>query len=153
MKSNIEKYFVEHLAIRALIDGYNDIVNNRNWEAIPQIFATKSIWKATAPVNLQWEGIEEIKIELPKSAERMEVLIQSSSGVVIEVINRNQATVRSLMSEFGRSTENGEGFHAVCTYHDVVIIENGNWKFKTRSLELKYFDTLPVPGNISGYKY
>ncbi len=52
MKSNIEKYFVEHLAIRALIDGYNDIVNNRNWEALPQIFAINSIWRATAPINM-----------------------------------------------------------------------------------------------------
>lgn len=102
---------------------------------------------------MEFAGIEGIKGFIPKSAERMELLIQSSSGVVIDVKNSNEATVRSLMSEFGRPVENGEGFHAVCTYHDEVIKEDGEWKFLTRCLELKYFDELPVPGRLSEYKY
>ncbi len=83
-----------------------------------------------------------------KSAERIQLLIQSSPGVVIDVKNSNEAIVRSLMSEFGRQVENDEGFHAVCTYHDEVIKEDGEWKFLTRTLELKYFDELPVPGRL-----
>ena len=151
--TNIRENHIDHLAIRQLIDYYNDIINNRNWEALPEIFSINSSWEALAPINLKFEGIEEIKSGLPKSVQRMKVLIQSSSGIIVEVKNSDEATARSLMTEFGRPVEDGEGFHAVGFYHDHVIKENGEWKFLSRRFELKYFDTLPVPGTISGYKY
>jgi hypothetical protein len=152
-KLNIEKCYVDHLAIRQLIDLYNDIVNSRDWGNILEIFTINSIWEAAKPINMKWEGLESIKTSLPRSVERMEILIQISSGIIINVKNNHEANVRSLMSEFGRPIENGQGFHAVGMYHDNVIKENGEWKFLTRSLELKYFDTLPVPGSISSFKY
>lgn len=83
----------------------------------------------------------------------MEVLVQSSSGIIINVTNDNEATVRSLMSEFGRLKENGQGMHATGTFYVAVIKENWEWKFFSRRQELLYFDNLPVPGGTKNYKY
>ncbi len=67
MKSNIEKYFVEHLAIRALIDGYNDIVNNRNWEAIPQIFAINLFGELLHPLICSGKELRKLKSSYQKA--------------------------------------------------------------------------------------
>lgn len=150
---NIEKNTADHLAIRQLIDRYNDMVNHRSWDAIDQIFATDAEWIAEAPINLTWSGLEDIKIKLPASVERMEVLIQTSSGIVIEVEGNGRARARSLLTEFGRNKETQEGMHSICSYEDIIIKDNGEWKFLKRRLVLLYNDQLPVPGNIKGYKY
>jgi tRNA uridine 5-carbamoylmethylation protein Kti12 len=150
---NIENNTADHLAIRQLIDRYNDMVNHRSWDAIDQIFATDAEWIAEAPINLTWSGLADIKVKLPASVERMEILIQTSSGVVIEVAGNDRASARSLLTEFGRNKETQEGMHSVCSYEDVIVKENGEWKFLKRRLVLLYNDQLPVPGNIKGYKY
>lgn len=83
----------------------------------------------------------------------MEVLVQTTSGIVITVESTDKASARSLLNEFGRNKETGEGMHAVGSYNDVLIKENGNWKFLSRELSLLYFDSLPVPGKLANYKY
>lgn len=148
-----EKYTADYIEIRQLIDRYNDIVNHRRWEEISDIFTKDAIWQAQPPVGMSWNGLSDIKVKLPASVERMEVLIQSSSGVVIKVDGTNKATARSLLTEFGRNKETGEGMHSVACYDDLLVKETGKWVFSRRMLTLLYNDTLSVPGNVKDYKY
>jgi tRNA uridine 5-carbamoylmethylation protein Kti12 len=151
--NSIQKYTAAHVEIRQLIDKYNDIVNSRTWNQVPDIFARDAVWIATEPVNLEWKTLNGIIIELPKSVERQEVLIQSSSAVVIDVQDEEHATARSWMSEFGRSKENGDGFRGVGIYIDKLVKENARWKFLERKFVLKYFEKAQITGKLSEYKY
>ncbi len=152
-QNNIEKYTADYIAIRQLIDSYNDLVNHRTWDNIGQIFSREAVWEALDPINLKWSGLAEIKVKLPASVGRMEVLVQSTSGIVINVTDNSHASARSLLNEFGRNKETSQGMHAVGSYEDVLIKEGGNWKFLSRKLTLIYNDTLPVPGILKDYKY
>jgi ketosteroid isomerase-like protein len=152
-KNSFEAYTADYIQIRQLIDEYNDLVNLRRWESIDDIFTDDAVWEAAPPVNMKWTGLNDIKVKLPASAERMEVLIQSSSGVIINVENPISATARSLLTEFGRNKETSQGMHSVATYEDVLVKVKGKWRIKSRKLTLLYNDTLPVPGNIKDYKY
>lgn len=152
-KNSFEKYTADYIEIRQLIDEYNDLVNLRRWESIDDIFTEDAVWEAASPVNMKWTGLDDIKVKLPASVERMEVLIQSSSGVIINVENPIFATARSLLTEFGRNKETSQGMHSVATYEDALVKVKGKWRIKSRKLTLLYNDTLPVPGNIKDYKY
>jgi hypothetical protein len=152
-ENSFEKYTADYIQIRQLIDEYNDMVNLRRWESIDDIFTKDAVWEAAPPVSMKWTGLEEIKVKLPASVERMEVIIQSSSGVIINVENPIVATARSLLTEFGRNKETSQGMHSVATYEDALVKVKGKWRIKSRKLTLLYNDTLPVPGNIKDYKY
>lgn len=102
---------------------------------------------------MKWSGLDQIQIKLPASVERMEVLVQTTSGMVIEVQDNERATARSLLNELGRNKETKERMHSVAFYEDELLKENGKWLFKKRTLSLVYNDTLPVPGNVQDYKY
>lgn len=151
--NSFEKYTADYIEIRQLIDEYNDLVNLRRWESIDDIFTKDAVWEAVPPVNMKWIGLDDIKVKLPASVERMEVIIQSSSGVVINVENPTSATAKSLLTEFGRNKETSQGMHSVATYEDELVKVNDKWRIKSRKLTLLYNDTLPVPGNIKDYKY
>jgi hypothetical protein len=152
-KNSFEKYTADYIQIRQLIDEYNDLVNLRRWESIDDIFTQDAVWEAVSPVNMKWIGLEDIKVKLPASVDRMEVIIQSSSGVIINVESPTFATARSLLTEFGRNKETSQGMHSVATYEDTLLKVNGRWQIKSRKLTLLYNDTLPVPGNVKDYKY
>jgi ketosteroid isomerase-like protein len=152
-KNSFEKYTADYIQIRQLIDEYNDLVNLRRWQSIDDIFTEDAVWEAMSPVNMKWTGLDDIKEKLPASVERMEVIIQSSSGVVINVENPSLATARSLLTEFGRNKETSQGMHSVATYEDTLVKVNDRWRIKSRKLTLLYNDTLPVPGNVKDYKY
>lgn len=147
--SNIALYYVDHLAIRQLIDRYTDVVNNRSWQQLPDIFAREAVWEAGRPINMKFEGIAAVIKGIPESVEKMELLVQQASGVIISVGDDNKAQVRSYLTEFGRLRENGKGMHAKGMYQDVVMKEQGEWKFLSRTFILTYFDELPVPGNTN----
>jgi ketosteroid isomerase-like protein len=152
-KNSFQKYTADYIQIRQLIDEYNDLVNLRRWESIDDIFTQDAVWEAVSPVNMKWIGLEDIKVKLPASVDRMEVIIQSSSGVIINVENPSFATARSLLTEFGRNKETSQGMHSVATYEDTLVKVNDKWQIKSRKLTLLYNDTLPVPGNVKDYKY
>jgi hypothetical protein len=152
-ENSFEKYTADYIQIRQLIDEYNDLVNLRRWKSIDDIFTKDAVWEAAPPVNMKWTGLDDIKVKLPASVERMEVIIQSSSGVIINVENSTFATARSLLTEFGRNKETSQGMHSVATYEDELVKVNGKWRIKSRKLTLLYNDTLPVPGSIQDYKY
>ena len=151
--TKFEKYTADYIAIRQLIDHYNDVVNHRSWDDVDKIFAKDAVWEALAPVNLKWNGLADLKVKLPASVQRMEVLVQTTSGMVIDVIDSDHAVARSILSEFGRNKDTGEGMHSVGSYQDEIVKENGEWKFKKRTLTLLYNDALPVPGELQNYKY
>src|SRR5688500_6186548 len=71
--SNIRNYSDDHIAIRQLVDRYNDLINHRDWKGISEIFSINATWQALNPINLKWSGLDNIQKSLPESVERLEV--------------------------------------------------------------------------------
>ena len=140
--------FFDRLAIRDLIDRYNDAVNHRDWAALRETFTEDAIWEVAAPVNLRFQGAGEIAGGIRGSVGRQEFLVQSSSAIVIEQTTSELASARSTMIEMGRPKEGGPGMHAAGTYYDELAKVNGKWRFKHRIFRVRYMDEIAVPGKI-----
>ena len=138
----------DRLAIRELIDRYNDAVNHRNWKELRELFAHDAVWEVAPPIGLHFQGSQQIADGIEWSLGRHEVLVQSSSAIVIEVQSPEQATARSTLVEFGPPKETGVGLHAAGTYYDELARENGTWRFKRRTLRVRYMDEVSIPRDV-----
>lgn len=144
--SRMDATAADRLAIRELVDRYNDAVNHRNWVALEALFATESVWEVAPPISLKFEGAQKIAAGIQWSVGRLEFLVQSSSAIVVELQGADRATARSTLIEFGRSKE--AGMRAAGTYYDDVVKERGEWRFKHRTLRVRYMDSAESPGEI-----
>lgn len=134
--------------IRELIDRYHAAINLQDWPLLGEVFAQDAVWEARSPFNMRFEGREAIVKGLIASVARQEMLVQSSSGVAIEVQSNDFANIRSTLIEFGREADGGRGWSAVAFYFDKVRRDSGVWRFAERSLHLRYEDDAPIGSNI-----
>ena len=138
----------DRLAIRELIDRYNDVINHREWTGLTGLFAPDAVWEMVGPVNLRFEGAPKIAGGIRWTVSRQEVLVQLCSAVVIEGHGPDRASVRSTMIEMSRVREGEPGVHAAGTYHDEVSRVDGVWRFARRVVRVCYSDSVPVPPAI-----
>jgi ketosteroid isomerase-like protein len=134
--------------IHELIDRYHAAINLQDWSLLGELFAQDAVWEARAPFNMRFEGREAIVKGLIASVARQEMLVQSSSGIAIEVHSSDFANIRSTLIEFGREANSGRGWSAVAFYFDRVRRDGGVWRFAERSLQLRYEDDAPIGSNI-----
>jgi hypothetical protein len=138
----------DRLAIRELVDRYNDAINHREWTVLTGLFTPDAVWEMAAPVNLRFEGAPKIAGGIRWSVSRQDVLVQVSSAVVIEGNGPDRASVRSTMIEFGRPREGEPGMHSAGTYYDQVSRVDGVWRFAHRVFRVRYTDNVAVPGEV-----
>lgn len=137
-KLSIQNNPASHIAIHQLIQQYTDVINLRDWGALPEIFTSEAVWRALSPVNLQFKGLDAISEGIPRSVARTEYLIQFATGAIIELESYALATVRSHLAEFGQFKETGEALQAVGIFRDIVVKQNDLWKFQERIFELRF---------------
>ena len=138
----------DRLAIRELVDRYNDAINHRDWTVLASLFTPDAVWEMATPLNLRFEGAPKIAGGIRWSVGRQEVLVQITSAVVIEGNGPDRAAVRSTMIEFGRPREGEPGMHSAGTYYDQVSRQDGVWRFAHRVFRVRYTDNLAVPGEV-----
>lgn len=138
----------DRLAIRELIDRYHAAINHGDVEMLASVFAEDAVWEVGEPVNLRFVGRAAIVEGLHRTVNRQEVLIQSSSGLVIRCTAPSLADVQSTLIEFGRERGTGKGWCAVGFYYDTVIKDDRAWRFKQRSLQLRSLGDVPVLGQV-----
>lgn len=144
-KISIQQDPAAFIAIHQLLQRYTDVINRRDWEALPELFWEDAIWQALKPVDMQLAGLAAIREGIPASVSRTSFLVQFATGVVIELDNEFSAKVRSHLSELGAFLQTGKGLQAVGVYRDVVTSRDGVWKFSVREFELRYnADSMPA---------
>jgi ketosteroid isomerase-like protein len=143
-----ELVVADRLAIRELIDRFSDAVNQRDFRHLQELFASDAVWEVTPPIGLRFEGAAKIADGIEWSISRQQVLVQISSGIVIELKSPQCATARSTVVEFGRPKETGVGMHSAGTYCDELAREHGEWRFQRRTLRVRYVDEVALPGQI-----
>jgi hypothetical protein len=135
-------------AIRELLDTYHGAINFRDWQALDRVFTDDAVWHALAPLDLRFEGRATVLEGLKKSVGRQELLVQGSSGILVDLVADGVARVRSTLSEFGKETGTGKGWRAIAVYTDRVVKQGATWRFQQRSLQLRYQGDSPAPGPV-----
>lgn len=138
---NKEDNLHDQLAIRELIDRYTYTINHRKWYELERIFTHQATWKAIEPIHLEFAGLDTIKARIPHNVEKLEFLSQTSSEILITLHSNDSASVHSQLTETGRFSGGGNGMYAIGAYEDIVVKENGAWKFLNRTFVLRYIDT------------
>jgi ketosteroid isomerase-like protein len=130
---------VDRAALRDLIDQYHAAINHRDFTLLAGVFASDAVWEALAPINLHFEGRDAVLEGLRQSVGRQELLVQSSSGVVITLRDARTASIRSTLTEIGRERDGGAGWEAVGFYDDEARKDDdGVWRFVRRTFRVRY---------------
>lgn len=119
--------------IRELLDLYHAAVNGRDWALLPRIFTETAIWDAPAPIGARFSGLAELERGFAESVGRQELLVQSSSGVVIDFVSAAEALVRSTMVEFGREPDKVT-WTAVVRFEDTAVLTQAGWRIAARKV-------------------
>lgn len=138
----------DRFAIRELIENYHAAINRHDWELLAEVFTPDAVWQALAPINLKFDGHEEIMTGLRSSVLRQELLVQSCSGVTVTLNDADAATVTSTLIEFGREKDGGDGWSAVAFYGDEVRKAQGEWRFTRRTLQVRYLGDPSLAGQV-----
>ncbi len=132
----------DRLAIRELCDRYHAMVNTRDWSLIADLFAPDAVWTVLPPIDLRFVGLEAITSGIIASVERQALLVQTSSGLVIN-LGDGRAALRSTLMEVGREP-NMAGWFAVALFEDEVVRVDGAWRFAARTVRLQHSGGLPL---------
>ena len=138
--------WIDHLAIRTLIDRYTDALNRQDWGVMPELFADNVVWQASGPFELRFEGRDAVVAALQGMVTTLEFLLQNNSAVVIE-LSGDRARARVSLSELGRD-RGGNGLNNFGMYVDDLVKSKGEWRFERRSFHCRYVETPVVPGKI-----
>jgi hypothetical protein len=150
--SNVNAHLAAHLAILDLLNRYTDAVNQRDWQRLQNVFAANGVWDmggpAVGPMAMRFEGAKAITEGIAASIATTELCVQTNHAPVIEVDGRH-ATARSTINELVRP-RSGAGMTIVGTYYDDIVLgDDGEWRFKERRFRITYVDTTTlVPGQI-----
>lgn len=139
----------DRAAIRELCDLYHAAVNLREWALLPDIFAPDAIWSGKPPIELHFEGLGAIIDGIRTSVERQEILVQTSSGILIVLDGAGTASVRSTLVEFGREPGK-DGWSAVAQFEDRVVKSDNRWRFAARRVQLRHLGAFPISGGLLG---
>lgn len=130
-------------AIRDLCDLYHAAVNFRDWAILPAIFTPDAVWSARPPIGLRFEGLSAVTDGIRTSVERQEILVQTSSGIVVDFDGADAATVRSTLVEFGREPGK-DRWSAVAVFEDRVVKADNRWRFAARTVHLRHLGAFPI---------
>lgn len=139
--------WMEHMAIRNLLDCYTVAINDRDWALFATLFCEEAIWEASGPFSLRFEGGRHIAASIEGMISEMDVLIQTNSACVIELKDTG-ASVRSIVQETGRQANSGAGMRSAGTYFDDLIKDSDGWKFKRRCFRCRYLEETAVLGQV-----
>jgi uncharacterized protein (TIGR02246 family) len=137
----------DRLAIRELVDRYTLAVTRRDWDAVAACFHEDARWHAS--VGYDFRGRTGIREGLREVVEGMELLVQMTHGITIDVLTPERARATSVLNEFGRMPGGEGGVFVLGLYYDTVAKVGGRWGFEERDFQLHYIDASPPPGNVT----
>lgn len=135
--------------IRELLDLYHAAVNYRDWTLLPRIFTETAIWDAPPPIGARFSGLAELARGFAESVGRQELLVQSSSGVLIDFVSTTEALVRSTMVELGREPDKA-AWTAVVRFEDTAVLTQAGWRIAARKVLVDHVLLAAAPSGGKG---
>ena len=151
--ANLMANLQAHLAILDLLNRYTDAVNQRDWVELENVFAVDGVWDmggpAAGPMAMRFEGAKRVADGIAAALSSAEMCVQANHAPVVKVQGQ-RATARSTLQEIVRS-KGGGGMMMLGTYHDdLVLCDDGEWRFQERRFRMTYVDMTPLNGQVMG---
>ena len=149
--TNVVNNVAAHAAILDLLNRYTDAVNHRDWAELKNVFAEDGVWDMGGAVAgamaMRFEGSERLCEGIAAAISSTELCVQSNHAPVI-VVEGARATARSAIQEIVRP-KGGGGMMILGAYHDdIVLCDDGEWRFQERRFRITYVDMSPLTGNL-----
>ncbi|MGO8856806.1 MAG: nuclear transport factor 2 family protein [Steroidobacteraceae bacterium] len=149
--SNVVNNLAAHAAIVELLNRYTDAINQRNWIELKSVFAEDCVWDMGGPsvgsMAMRFEGAQRVCEGIAAAIDTAELCVQTNHAPVI-VVEGTCATARSTIQEIVRP-KGGGGIMILGAYHDdIVLCDDGEWRFKERRFRIRYMDMSPLTGNL-----
>jgi hypothetical protein len=145
-------------AIQQLIYRYSDAVTRADYEQMATLFAADAVWESPI-LEMHFETAREFIDFQIEASTSLDVLIQTASGPVVELLGPDRAAATTNIREIIRGTitvdgawgaagtENNVDQYAI--YFDEVNKIDGAWKFTRRAFVPVLIATGAVVGDIT----
>ena len=124
---------LDERAIERIVHDYAYYLDMNQPEKMVELFV-KDCEVSYAP-NFGANGIEAYKLTLDGIGTFFRGTSHHVSGVVIDWLSETEANVRAILLAVHRYTKERPDGILYGQYHDVVVKQDGQWKFKTRILK------------------
>lgn len=148
---NVTTNLAAHMAILDLLNRYTDAVNQRDWAELKNVFTENGVWDmggaAVGPMAMRFEGAEQVAKGIAAGVSTAELCVQANHAPVVSVDGK-RATARSTIQEIVRPMGGG-GMMLLGTYYDdIVLCDDGEWRFQKRRFRITYSDMAPLTGQV-----
>ncbi len=152
-----DRDWIEKFKIQQLIYRYSDAVTRADLQAMRSVYADDALWESPL-LDLRHESADAFCEHFRASTTTTELLIQTPSSPVIELLNDDTATATTTIFEFSRGTAADDGpfgpkgaevnFQDYGIYYDDLARIDGEWKFTHRLFVPIYLESGVVRGDI-----
>ena len=149
---NVTENLAAHLAIQNLINRYTNAVNQRDWSALQDVFASDGVWDCGGPQMgdqaFLFSGAAGCANGIAGLIAHSECCVQSNHAIVIEVAGRD-ARATSTINEYVVLTGAATATSIWGTYYDEIHQEvDGEWRFRKRAFRFTTVDALASKGSV-----
>ncbi|HKX79653.1 MAG TPA: nuclear transport factor 2 family protein [Novosphingobium sp.] len=134
----------DRLLIRELIDAYSNVVTQRRWDLLPDLWAEDCAWRTRGSVSRDIEGKADVVAAVRAVVEGYRMVFQMPHAPRVEV-DGDTASVSVLVHELVK-VDDVSGRDVFAIYHDRVVRTAQGWKFKERVFRGSYIQGKPMPG-------
>lgn len=124
---------LEEKAIERIVHDYAYFLDMNQPEKMAELFVDEC--EVSYAPNFGATGIEAYKQTLDGIGTFFTATSHHVSGVIIDWVSDNEANVRAILLAVHRYTKERPDGILYGQYHDVVVKQDGQWKFKTRILK------------------
>jgi ketosteroid isomerase-like protein len=145
----------DRAAIQDLIYCYSDAVTRADYAQMATVFADDAVWESPI-LGMHFETAREFIDFQADGSSALDVLIQTASNPVIDLLTGDRATARTNIREIIRGTSTNDGPYGPTgtainvdqygVYFDGISKFDGMWKFTRRS----FVPILIAQGTIAG---
>jgi hypothetical protein len=156
-----EQGWIDRLAIQDLIYRYSDSVTRADWDQCEAVFVPEAIWESPS-LGMRYEGARVFREYLAEATSRSELLIQTPSAPVIQLLGPERAQATTTIHEFTRGVTVADGAYGAAGsainfeqygiyFDDIAKIEDA-WKFTRRLFVPIYVGSDCVTGQVIGQR-
>jgi hypothetical protein len=121
---------VDRVAIQHLIYRYSDAVTRGDYEHLSSFFAPNATWECPL-LGLAFDDAREFVDYLVEGSAALDVLVQTASNPVVELVSSESAKATTTILELVRAgSEVNDSRYGI--YFDEVVNVDGEWRFSAR---------------------
>jgi ketosteroid isomerase-like protein len=152
-----DRDWIEKCKIQQLIYRYSDAVTRADLHAMRSVFADDAVWESPL-LDLRHESADAFCEHFRDATATTELLIQTPSSPVIDLVDDDTATATTTIFEFFRGTAAADGpfgprgaeinYQDYGIYYDDLSQIDGEWKFTHRLFVPIYLEPGVVRGDV-----